>query len=224
MLKRCAPLIIGAMFAFAQQGNAAEVEFCPATIAHVTAFHAPPDDKSPAYADPLFGVTLQALRPRPVAAHLVLATQNETYSATLPQLAFKAVKRHFLAAGRTVNKTSYETAPVFIRFDRPTPVRYVWVDQASAGGEKPVGCPTQPASNDRSAAHQPFPLHRWMLAQTRAFESHCRRRGTPLLAAIPDSSFRRRAVNPTARPGRSPESRRSFLKFPDSEACAAPPS
>ncbi len=156
MLQRCAPLIIGAMFVLAQEGNAAEVDFCPATVAHITAFHAPPDNKSAAYADSLFGITLQAQHPRSVIARLILASGSETYSASVPQVALKAVKRLFLAAGHTIDKTLYESAPVFIRFDRSRPLRYAWVEQASIGGEKPVRCPTQPASNDRSGAGQPF--------------------------------------------------------------------
>lgn len=146
----------GLMLGLAQQATAADVEFCPATVAHVTAFHAPPDDRSPAFADTLFGVTLRAQHARSVATGLVVYSDAASYVVNLPPLPLQKTTRPYSVAGRTFPITTYDSDPVFIRFDRTTPVRYVWVSGASVGRETPVSCPTQPSSNDRSAKSSPL--------------------------------------------------------------------
>lgn len=149
-------MAVGAMLCLTQQVIAAEVEFCPATVAHITAFHAALDDRSPAFADTLFGITLRGQHARSVATSLVVYTDDASYAVKFPSLPLRKTTHPASVAGKTVSITTYDSDPVFIRFDRPTPVRYLWVSGASAGKEKPVSCPTQPSSNDRSAKFGPF--------------------------------------------------------------------
>jgi len=126
---------LAAILAFAAPARA--FSFCPVTIDAVQALGFGPTEAYVNATDTRFGVELQSEAPITASGTLSMATDGQIYRVPFRDLKFAADPLHAATAG-------YIAPPVFISFDRPQTLSYLWVSDVTLEGDTSVDCPLFP--------------------------------------------------------------------------------